>query len=137
MNNFLRLFLVSYMLAAVCLFASEPQQNPPASPQNFEHISASGAVHHPAVTADTVRAVVVKSWYSSGGDLIWEDMNQNWMNYGSTPIRIDHTTLSDVSAFTYQDLVNTGADVLILSDPLGGSKPYTRDEATAVQTYAN
>ncbi len=83
---------------------------------------------HPA---GTVTAIIVKSW---GNNPVWADLNTNWANYGSVPVSIDYTTLIS-SDFTYQDLVNANADVIILSDPAGGLQQYSTAEIDAVSRY--
>jgi hypothetical protein len=82
--------------------------------------------------ANTVTAIIVKSW---GNNPVWADLNANWSTYGTIPVSIDYTTLIN-SDFTYQDLVNSGAAVVILSDPAGGVKQYSSVEVAAIGQYA-
>ena len=91
-----------------------------------------------AAPASTVQAVVVKSWGACGsGSLIWDDLNANWSTYGSIPISIDYSNTPLCSGpITYQALVDSGADVVIISDAGGGSQQYTQQEMDAVQQYA-
>ena len=83
-----------------------------------------------------VHAVVVKSWGSGSGALVWDHLHNNWSNYGSIPISIDYTTLHEAASFTLQDLQNSGADVVIVSDPAGGLWQWSPAEIAALQSYA-
>jgi len=80
----------------------------------------------------TVNVLFLKSW---GVTSVWEDLKTNWSNYGKIPLSIDDTTYID-SDFTYQDLVNSKANVLVLSNPSGGTQQYTTAEFAAVSKYA-
>ena len=81
--------------------------------------------------AGTVTAILVKSW---GDNPVWADLNANWSTYGTVPVSIDYTTLIG-SDFTYQDLVNSNANVIILSDPAGGLQQYSSTEVAALAQY--
>jgi hypothetical protein len=87
----------------------------------------------PAVHPTGVKAALVKGYSSVGALTI---LNSTWPSYGTTPVVID-TTLATVSSFTYQDLVNTAADVLVISDAAGAGKQYSADEIAAVARYAS
>jgi hypothetical protein len=84
---------------------------------------------HPA---KTINAIVVKSW---GDNPVWADLSTNWSTYGKIAVSVDHTTLIG-SDFTYQDLVKSKANVLILSDVAGGVQQYSAAEIAAVLKYA-
>jgi hypothetical protein len=83
-----------------------------------------------------IRAVVVKSWGGGSGSLSWDYLNNNWSLYGSAPIFIDYTSLHAVPSFTLADLENSGADVVIVSDPAGGLLPWSAAEVAALSSYA-
>lgn len=83
------------------------------------------------VPAKTVTAIIVKSW---GDNPVWADLNTNWSKYGKIPVSIDHTTLVK-SDFTYADLVNSKADVVIISDAAGGTQQYSSAEFAAIAKY--
>ena len=86
-----------------------------------------------------IRAVVVRSYgWCSSTDLIWDRLNQTWAEYGPIPISVDYSnpTLCE-GRITYQALVQSGADVIILSDPAGGGQQYSVGEVRALQRYAN
>jgi hypothetical protein len=89
------------------------------------------------IAASTVKAVVVKSWNSSGSELIWPYINENWWKYGSIEVTIDDTNLIDVESFTLQDLINNNADVVIISDPSGGGNQYSESEYQAIMDYCS
>lgn len=97
--------------------------------------ASENAVKHTA--ASTVRAVVVKSWNSMGSELIWPDINENWQKYGSVEVIIDDTSLIDVESFTLEDLINSSADVVIISDPSGGKDQYIQSEYQALLDYCS
>ncbi len=81
--------------------------------------------------ANAITAIFVKSW---GDNPVWSDLNTNWSSYGTIPVSIDHTTLIGQD-FTYADLVNSKADVVILSDPAGGVQQYAPSEVEALGKY--
>jgi hypothetical protein len=85
----------------------------------------------PAVTA-----IVVRSWGTDPSPLVWEHLNQHWALYGSVPIHIDYTTLRRVDSFTLADLEALGADVVIVSDPSGGTQVWTPAQVSALDSYA-
>jgi hypothetical protein len=90
---------------------------------------------------EPIEAVVIRSWSGcTSGSVIWEDLNTNWSLYGSIPIHItyDYPGLCDGTAITYATLTASGADVLILSNPLGAAAPviFSIDEINAIQQYA-
>ena len=85
-----------------------------------------------APSAKPVTAIVVRSW---GDNPVWADLNTNWSTYGKIPVSIDHSTLI-ISDFTYQDLVKSKANVIIISDAAGGIKQYSPAEIAAIAKYA-
>jgi hypothetical protein len=123
------LALVMFGAFSVALHAASQESSPPGSGiQGRTSVGPSSAVD--------ITAVVVKSW-DGGSASAWGELNTEWPAYGSTSIYIDTATLGGVGSFTYQDLVNTGADVVILSDPAGGVQQYSRSEIAAVSQYAS
>jgi hypothetical protein len=68
--------------------------------------------------------------------LIWEQLNSNWPSYGTTPIVVNynHPQLCG-GPVTYADLLASGADVLIISNPTGGEEQYSVDEMAAILAY--
>ena len=91
--------------------------------------------NHSATTdiapAKTVKVSILKSW---GDNSIWDAMSTNWQNFGKIPVSVDDTYID--SDFTYQDLVNSKANVIVLSNPAGGIKQYSPAEIAAVAKYA-
>jgi hypothetical protein len=79
-----------------------------------------------------VRVFLLKSWGVTTG---WEDLKTQWPSFGKVPITIDDSKFISTD-FTYTDLVNSHADVIVLSDPAGGGKQYSADEIAAVAQYA-
>jgi len=87
----------------------------------------------PAGAAAQVKVAVLPSW----GDVpAFTELNNNWSAYGSEPVSID-TSLLYAGNVTYEGLVNTGADVLWLSGPAGGTVQYTAGEMQAIRDYCN
>lgn len=82
-------------------------------------------------TYGDVKVALVRSW---GQVSVFEELNLNWHSYGDIPLTID-TSLMEVSSFTYEDLEATGADVLWISDPSGGTQQYSTAEIEAVKNY--
>lgn len=121
------------VLCLLCLLGAPslatPEAASPPLPEGPAH-SATAPSARGGITA-----VVVKSW-NGGGASAWQDLNNEWPQYGDVPIYIDTTTLGD-GPFTFQDLVDTGADVVILSDPAGGIQQYSDSEIDAVSSYAS
>ena len=87
-------------------------------------------------TSSTIKAVLLRSWLAST-ELIWQYINENWWKYGSTEVNIDYTSLSFVSPITLQALINSEADVIILSDPAGANLQYTQSEFQALSDYCS
>ncbi len=94
-----------------------------------------GQAESSELIAGTRTAVVVKSWGFSD-DLVWEYLTLNWSLFGTTPVSIDYTTLINAPTFTLADLQNVGADVVIVSDPCGGTVQWSPEEVAALETYA-
>ncbi len=121
----LSIAILAVLLFAPAAFAVEGSPLGAASPPG-QGSAGRGDVH----------AVVVKSWGSGSSSLVWEHLHNNWSNYGSIPISIDYTTLHEAGSFTLQDLQNSGADVVIVSDPAGGLWQWSPGEIAALQSYA-
>ena len=56
-------------------------QTPPPGPPSPAFQTMPG----PAV----VKALVVRSWSFALGELAWEELNQSWSRFGTTPLFID------------------------------------------------
>jgi hypothetical protein len=94
-------------------------------------------VFNTAVAQEVVTAVVVKSWNSYPQMLVWEELNEDWSLYGTTPIIIDYTTLLEAEDLSFEDLENSAANVVIVSDPAGGRMQWQQNKIDALETYAN
>ena len=116
------------MIFATTAFAQDATPPKPLVSGHYSENANSGKL-----SAKTVKAIIVKSW---GDNPVWADLNTNWSTYGSIPVSIDHTTLIQ-SDFTYQDLVNSKAKVVIMSDAAGGTQQYSSAEIAAIRKYAN
>lgn len=84
-------------------------------------------------SGETVTVAWVEGWGSGYGDgsLSWSDLETNWATYGGCPV-----VFTDVhQPFTLSTLTATGADVVLLSDPSGGTRSYSTTEMTAIETY--
>jgi hypothetical protein len=117
------------LVIAVAATAFAADATPPRSAGSDATRYTDYATQRPA---KTINAVIVKSW---GDNPVWADLNTNWSTYGKIPVNIDHTTYIK-SDFTYQDLVNSKANVVIISDAAGGTEQYSTAEIAAVVKYA-
>jgi hypothetical protein len=126
--NAIVLFLVVLAFGGPAL---AQQTNPPVPAADRMHSLQVTPLHK---QPGTVSVLFLTSWECIGGQTLWDDLKTNWPNFGSIPITIDDTTYI-CSSFTYQDLVNSGADVLVLSDPAGGNYQYTAAENQAIAQY--
>jgi hypothetical protein len=81
--------------------------------------------------AKSVKVVLLKSW---GVTSVWEAMKTNWQNFGKIPVTIDDSTYIS-SDFTYQDIVASKANVIVISNPAGGIQQYSPAEIAAVAKY--
>lgn len=81
------------------------------------------------------KAVVVDSF---GTDLPefswWDDLNYLWENYGTIPIQVNIESL-DKYGITYEDLVESEADVLIIPCAASTDREYTDSEISAIKKY--
>lgn len=111
-----------------CPLAAQ-EASPPKGPARIPAKSSPSVYSR---RAKSVKVVLLKSW---GATSVWDDLKTNWNQYGKTPLVIDDTTYID-SDFTYQDLVSSKANVLVLSNPAGGMQVYSTAEVNAVAAYA-
>lgn len=98
-------------------------------------IAVSVAVSVSTSTAYGVKVAVVRSWGNANSLAAMKELNDHWDQYGDVRVEINHS-LHEVASFTYEDLVNTGADVLWLSNPAGQPRLYSQAEIDAVKQYA-
>jgi len=82
-----------------------------------------------------VKVAVVKSCY--GNDALFAELNNNWSTYGTTLLTIDTSLKHRLTNFTYQDLVDTQADVLWFSDSAGEGGVFSASEIAAVTQYVS
>lgn len=125
-------FAVFVCAAASFLFSLQiaAQEALPPSPLNPAiNVARSNSS---LASAKTINALLLKSW---GTTSVWEDLKTNWSKYGKIPITVDDTTYID-SDFTYQDLVESKANVLVISNPSGNFQQYSAAEIAAVAKYA-
>jgi len=98
-----------------------------ASKQGFEDYTSLIGVY--------IKAVVVDSF---GTDLpqysLWDDLNYLWEDYGTIPIEVDIESL-DKYGITYEDLVESDADVLIIPCAAATGREYTDSEISAIKNY--
>jgi hypothetical protein len=115
------------ILLAVQLAAQEA--SPPKGPE--VKLAGSSASTNPT-PLKSVKVVLLKSW---GPTSVWSAMSTNWQNFGKIPVTVDDTTYIG-SDFTYQDIVASKANVIVLSNPAGGIQQYSQAEIAAVAKYA-
>jgi len=87
-----------------------------------------------------VKAVVLHSAGNISGDITanWQVLNSEWYRFGDNMIYIDYTTLN-IEGITYENIVATEADVLIIScayDPWMGWE-FTDPEIEAIERYVH
>src|SRR5215469_11020439 len=121
------MLVTSFLMLMIASTAAAQNASPPRS----EREETPAVQQRSEPSANTVTAIIVKSW---GNNPVWGDLNANWSTYGTVPVSIDYTTLIQ-SDFTYTDLVNSNADVIILSDPAGGQQQYSSAEVAAIVKY--
>ena len=121
------------VLALASLFAASGSVAAVTSPPT----PTAGPTSPGVATPGAIKAIVLKSWGLGPTGQVWDYLNSHWSDYGAIPIFIDATTLHQVTTFTLADLQNSGADVVIVSDPAGGQMQWTATEATALATYAS
>jgi len=66
-------------------------------------------------------------------------LNTYWADYGTTEILIDYSTLGGIE-ITYDALINSGADVLLINNnwiPLQDYGAFTESECQAIKQYIN
>lgn len=85
-----------------------------------------------------VKAVVLNSAGNVLGNIItnWQVLNSEWHRFGDTMVYIDYTTLNKED-ITYEDIVTTDADVLVIScafDRYSGWE-FTDSEIDAIERY--
>jgi hypothetical protein len=115
------------ILFAVQLAAQEA--SPPKGPE--VKLAANSASTDPS-SLKSVKVLLLKSW---GPTSVWSAMSTNWQNFGKIPVTVDDTTYIS-SDFTYQNIVQSGANVIVVSNPAGGIQQYSAAEIAAVAKYA-
>jgi hypothetical protein len=115
------------MLFALQLSAQEASPSKGTEPRLADNRATTDIV-----PAKSVKVVLLKSW---GVTSVWEAMKTNWQNFGKIPVTIDDSTYIN-SDFTYQDIANSKANVIVLSNPAGGIQQYSQAEIAAVTKYA-
>jgi len=91
-----------------------------------------------------INVAVVDSWGTDSHDsAVWDEINMHWYNYGDYVVSIDYISLNKENII-YSDIVNSGADVLMISDAWdsGIYNPncnweFTDDEINAINQYIN
>jgi hypothetical protein len=121
----------SVCLALAILFAVQLSAQE-ASPRKGTEPKPAEKTAPVIAPASAVKVVLLKSW---GVTSVWEAMKTNWQNFGKRPVTIDDSTYIS-SDFTYQDIVNSKADVIVISNPAGGIQQYSQAEIAAVAKYA-
>jgi hypothetical protein len=113
------------------LFALQLSAQEASPAKSTEPRRATNSATTQIAPAKTVKVSILKSW---GDNSIWDAMSTNWQNFGKIPVSVDDTYID--SDFTYQNLVQSKANVIVLSNPAGGVKQYSAAEIAAVAKYA-
>jgi serine protease AprX len=84
--------------------------------------------------AGCLKAVVLDSYITDDGDItiFWDDLGDSWYIYGDYTLDIDYTTLN-IENITYQEISDTGADVLIIS--CARDREFSDSEIAAISQY--
>ena len=84
-----------------------------------------------------ISIAVLDSW-GADNPTAWDYLNANWRDFGDTEIIIDYTTLNKED-ITYEDLVGSGADVLLISDAWSSEYgwEFTDAEREAIARYVD
>lgn len=109
------------------------------TPTSYGHVqlNASKAEYEDYTTLIDVniKAVVVDSFGTDHPELSWwDDLNYIWANYGTIPIQVDIESL-DKYGITYEDLVESEADVIIISCAAAVPRQYMDSEILAIKKY--
>lgn len=82
--------------------------------------------------AETIKVAFLPGWGSSTNfALIYRELMTNWFMYGNYKLNV-----TDIpSPFTYGNLVDMNADVVLIVDPAGMSVQYSQSEINAIQTF--
>lgn len=109
------------------------------TPTSYGHIqlNASRAEYEDYTTLIGVyiKAVVVDSFGTDMPEYSWwDDLEYLWENYGTIPIQVDIGSL-DKYGITYEDLVESEADVLVIPCAASTSREYTDSEISAITKY--
>jgi hypothetical protein len=87
-----------------------------------------------SIKTGPIKIVVLQSASSvAPRNALWDELNTNWNSYGTYNITIDYTILN-IAGITYNDLVNTNADVVVIADAWG-TYDYTLAEINAIMQY--
>jgi len=86
-----------------------------------------------------IKIAILDSWGTDYAEkAVWDKITEKWYGYGRYIISVDYTTLNKED-ITYSDLVNSGADVIVLSDAWDGyygyGWEYTDSEIVAITQY--
>ncbi len=109
------------------------------TPTNYGHIqlnaSKYGYENYTDLVDVYINAVIIDSF---GTDYpifsCWDDLSSVWQEYGTIPVKVDTESLNKYG-ITYQDLVESEADVLIISCSASAGREYTDDEISAIRRY--
>lgn len=87
-------------------------------------------------TSDPIKVFVVDSFGTDFPSYMpWDELNNNWLDYGDKPIIINYTFLNKEN-ISYQDLVSSGAEVLVIScSGCTFSGEFTDSEIDAIKKY--
>ncbi|UCH89832.1 MAG: S8 family serine peptidase, partial [Thermoplasmata archaeon] len=76
---------------------------------------------------DTKKVFILDSW-GNDNPQPWNFLNNNWWRYGMVPLDINYSRFNYISTndipITYQNLTNSGADVVVISEAYGVSQGW-------------
>jgi hypothetical protein len=109
------------------------------TPTNYGHlqlnVSKYGYENYTDLVGVYINAVIIDSF---GTDYpifsCWDDLSSVWQEYGTIPVKVDIESLNKYG-ITYQDLVESEADALIIPCSASTGREYTDDEILAIRRY--
>lgn len=109
------------------------------TPTNYGHIqlnaSKYGYENYTGFVEVYVNAVMIDSFGTDQSMFsCWDELSSVWQEYGTIPVKVDIASLNKYG-ITYQDLVESKADVLIISCSASVVREYTDDEILAIRRY--
>jgi hypothetical protein len=124
--------LLSTLIICVQPAVAESLTNPPLDSDKTGDLRRKTSGVEPE-SAGVIKIAFCPSWGIGFKDpsLIYNDLRINWSLYGDYELEFVNVS----QPVTYEGLVATGAQVLVICDPAGGDIQYSNDEFAAIKSY--